>query len=507
MRRVNQERALAILSPVAVLRLWQLASELRPDRPALRALAGRDRRGRLGRSPSPASSAAISAPACTGWRSASCWAPCRACCIGMVMGLNRWVRAALDPLVAALYPIPKIAILPLLMLVFGLGDGSKIAVVAMSVLFLTIINTTVGVMQLDRIYFDVARNFRTPWHKLFLRVILPGALPTIFAGLRISLGVSLVVLVGAEFVASAVGHRLPDLDVVADPDRREHVRRHHRDHRAGRAFDVFPARVRTASDTVAPRLEVPCMRKLLLAAALRPVSPRCLRRAGQDRRSRHPGRRAVLHRHRKGLLRRREASTCVSSASIRPPRPPRRCRPTRSRSWAAASAPRSTTPSRATGRCASPWRAPATCRATPATRWCCATTSRPRVKSAKDLKGQVIAINTPASVLHFMLGRFMETDGPDDRRRADDQHGLAEHGARHGDQGDRRRHGGRALRRAVRAEEHRLPVPARRRLHDQAAARSLGDPLQQGLDGQESRTRPRPSPWPTSRACATTTMR
>ena len=72
----------------------------------------------------------------------------------------------------------------------------------MSVLFLTIINTTVGVVQLDRIYFDVAQNYGTPWHKLFLRVILPGALPTIFAGLRISLGVSLVVLVGAEFVAS-----------------------------------------------------------------------------------------------------------------------------------------------------------------------------------------------------------------------------------------------------------------------------------------------------------------
>jgi NitT/TauT family transport system permease protein len=123
----------------------------------------------------------------------------------MVMGLNRWVRATIDPLVAALYPIPKIAILPLLMLAFGLGDGSKIAVVAMAVLFLTIINTTTGVLQLDRIYFDVARNYGTPWYKLFTRVILPGALPTIFAGLRISLGVSLVVLVGAEFVASEAG--------------------------------------------------------------------------------------------------------------------------------------------------------------------------------------------------------------------------------------------------------------------------------------------------------------
>ncbi len=125
--------------------------------------------------------------------------------IGMMMGLNRWVRAAIDPLIAAAYPVPKIAIFPLLMLAFGIGDASKIAVVAIAVMFLTIINTMAGVMNLDRVYFDVARNFGTPWHKLFVRVILPGSLPTIFAGLRISLGVSLIVLVGAEFLASNSG--------------------------------------------------------------------------------------------------------------------------------------------------------------------------------------------------------------------------------------------------------------------------------------------------------------
>lgn len=125
--------------------------------------------------------------------------------IGIVMGVNRYVRAALDPIVAAAYPIPKIAVLPLLMLVFGLGDGSKIAVVAFSVLLLTVINTVVGVRGIDRVYFDVARNYNTPWRKLFWRVIIPGALPTIFAGLRLSLGMSLIVLVGAEFVASQAG--------------------------------------------------------------------------------------------------------------------------------------------------------------------------------------------------------------------------------------------------------------------------------------------------------------
>jgi NitT/TauT family transport system permease protein len=204
MRKVTQERALAILSPVAVLLVWQAASDM----------------GLIDQRyvPSPVAIAEAGwSLAATGELGKHIWASLRRLAIGfvlgavpgillgIVMGLNRWVRVALDPLVAALYPIPKVAILPLLMLVFGLGDASKVAVVAMSVLFLTIINTTVGVVQLDRIYFDVARNYGTPWYKLFTRVILPGALPTIFAGLRISLGVSLVVLVSAEFVASNSG--------------------------------------------------------------------------------------------------------------------------------------------------------------------------------------------------------------------------------------------------------------------------------------------------------------
>jgi len=125
--------------------------------------------------------------------------------LGLVMGLNRYVRAALDPLVAATYPIPKIAILPLLMLAFGIGEASKIAIIAIAVVYLALINTMLGVMTLDRIYFEVARNYGAPWNKLFSRVIIPGALPHIFTGLRLSLGVSLIVIVGAEFVAAKSG--------------------------------------------------------------------------------------------------------------------------------------------------------------------------------------------------------------------------------------------------------------------------------------------------------------
>ncbi|MCW5771364.1 MAG: ABC transporter permease [Rhodospirillaceae bacterium] len=125
--------------------------------------------------------------------------------LGLVMGLSRWVRAALDPIVSALYPVPKIAILPLVMLFFGIGDMSKIVLVALAVVFLVLINTMAGVMTLDKVYFDVARNYGASWRKLFIRVVIPGALPLIFVGLRLGIGVAFIVVVAAEFVAARSG--------------------------------------------------------------------------------------------------------------------------------------------------------------------------------------------------------------------------------------------------------------------------------------------------------------
>jgi ABC-type nitrate/sulfonate/bicarbonate transport system permease component len=125
--------------------------------------------------------------------------------VGLLMGLSRYVRAGLDPIVAATYPVPKIAILPLIMLYFGIGEASKIVIIAVAVVYLVLINTMVGVMTIDPIYFDVAKNYNAPWRKLFTRVIIPGALPLIFAGLRLSLGVSLIVIVSAEFIAAKSG--------------------------------------------------------------------------------------------------------------------------------------------------------------------------------------------------------------------------------------------------------------------------------------------------------------
>lgn len=125
--------------------------------------------------------------------------------IGLIMGLSWWVRAFLDPLVSALYPIPRSAIVPLIMLVFGIGWVSSAVLVAISVFFLVLINTMAGVMHIDRIFLDVGKNFGAGPLRMFLTIALPGALPMIFAGLRLGLGIALIVIVVAEFAGAAGG--------------------------------------------------------------------------------------------------------------------------------------------------------------------------------------------------------------------------------------------------------------------------------------------------------------
>jgi ABC-type nitrate/sulfonate/bicarbonate transport system permease component len=95
--------------------------------------------------------------------------------------------------------------MPLLLLAFGFGDGSKIALVAIAVFFPVVVNTYAGAANIEKLYWDVAKNFGASSYVMFTRVVFFGALPLIFAGLKIALAVSFVVLVAAEFVASKSG--------------------------------------------------------------------------------------------------------------------------------------------------------------------------------------------------------------------------------------------------------------------------------------------------------------
>jgi NitT/TauT family transport system permease protein len=125
--------------------------------------------------------------------------------IGLTMGLFPLVRALLQPMVAATYPIPKIALLPLIMLVFGIGESAKVATIAIGVFFLVLINTVAGVVNIDHIYLDVARNFGASRKDYYLTIALPGALPLIITGVKLGMGMALLLIVAAEMIAAQAG--------------------------------------------------------------------------------------------------------------------------------------------------------------------------------------------------------------------------------------------------------------------------------------------------------------
>lgn len=130
--------------------------------------------------------------------------------IGLTMGIFPLVKTLLDPVVAATYPIPKLAIMPLIMIIFGLTEFEKMVVIALGTFFLVLINTAAGVVNLDKIYLDVAKNYGASKKNFYLTVALPGALPMIFAGIKLGMGMALLLIVAAEMngANSGIGYRI-----------------------------------------------------------------------------------------------------------------------------------------------------------------------------------------------------------------------------------------------------------------------------------------------------------
>jgi 1,4-dihydroxy-2-naphthoate octaprenyltransferase len=125
--------------------------------------------------------------------------------IGLLMGVSPVVRALVGPLAAAIYPIPKIALLPLVIVTLGIGEASKVATIAVSVFFLVVLNVAASVMQVDGRYFEVARSFGASKRDLFWTVALPGSLPGIMTSIKLGMGFALTLIVGVEFVGADDG--------------------------------------------------------------------------------------------------------------------------------------------------------------------------------------------------------------------------------------------------------------------------------------------------------------
>jgi NitT/TauT family transport system permease protein len=125
--------------------------------------------------------------------------------VGWLMGANRLIRTALEPFVAAFHPMPKLAIFPIFLVILGIGETSKIALVAVSAFFPMLINTLAGVQQIDRAYWEVAANYGASKSTLLRRVILPGSLPSALTGLRLALNNGLIITIAVEMLSAQQG--------------------------------------------------------------------------------------------------------------------------------------------------------------------------------------------------------------------------------------------------------------------------------------------------------------
>jgi ABC-type nitrate/sulfonate/bicarbonate transport system permease component len=134
--------------------------------------------------------------------------------LGLAAGIARTFDRMLSPLVFLTYPVPKIVMLPVFMLWFGIGDLSKILIIALACFYPAFINAYYGARATPRILVWSARNMGSDDAQIFRRVVLPGALPQIFAGLRVALALSFIVMFATEMInaRSGLGHLIREAE-------------------------------------------------------------------------------------------------------------------------------------------------------------------------------------------------------------------------------------------------------------------------------------------------------
>jgi NitT/TauT family transport system permease protein len=130
--------------------------------------------------------------------------------LGLLMGASTVVYNLFNPLIQILRPIPPIAYIPLAILWFGLGNPPAFFLISLGAFFPVLMNTIAGVRHVDRLLIRAARNLGANGRTLFLRIILPAAMPYILTGLRVGIGVAFIVVIVAEMIAvnNGLGYRI-----------------------------------------------------------------------------------------------------------------------------------------------------------------------------------------------------------------------------------------------------------------------------------------------------------
>jgi ABC-type nitrate/sulfonate/bicarbonate transport system permease component len=125
--------------------------------------------------------------------------------IGFAIGLTSLARSTALPLVSALFPIPKIALLPLFIIWFGIGETSKFATIAFGVFSPMAIAAFGGVDSVDRTLIRMAQSFGMPTRDIVRKIVLPGAMPALLSGVRISASIGIILLTAAEMIGAEHG--------------------------------------------------------------------------------------------------------------------------------------------------------------------------------------------------------------------------------------------------------------------------------------------------------------
>ncbi len=125
--------------------------------------------------------------------------------LGILMGWYSRLNAVLEPFVSALYATPRIALLPLVVIWFGIGLGSKVAIVFLGAVFPILVNTITGVRTINADFVRVARSFSASDRQMFMTVALPSSVPMLLTGLRLGLGHALVGIVVGEMYGATQG--------------------------------------------------------------------------------------------------------------------------------------------------------------------------------------------------------------------------------------------------------------------------------------------------------------
>lgn len=125
--------------------------------------------------------------------------------LGLFTGINKQARALLEPMFSALYTVPKIAILPIFLTIFGLGEPPKIALVAVTVFFYVWVYTLQAVLNIENNFLDIAKTYTSRTRSLVWHVVIPASLPQVFAGLRVAIAVATLITISSEFVVGDTG--------------------------------------------------------------------------------------------------------------------------------------------------------------------------------------------------------------------------------------------------------------------------------------------------------------